>query len=659
MCGIAGIINHNGWVDPRNIKTMCDIMRHRGPDDEGFLAVDGREKLARPLVGSESVVDGQRIDAFEKKMPLYLGHRRLSILDVTSAAHQPMCDNDGNVWIVYNGEIYNYIELREELAKTGHTFRTTGDTEVLLHAYLEWGTQCLEKLNGMWAFVIYDMRTNVVWGSRDRFGVKPLYLYSKNGYFAFASEIKALLCLPFVERRINEAVAFGYLAHGICNPEECFFEGIDELKPSHAFSLDVSSGKITTWKYFDLQADAPWERFSQARMGDITQHIRELVYNAVCMRLRSDVPVGSCLSGGMDSSSIVCIINELLKKESIQSVGDRQKVFTACYPGKAIDESKWAQIVVDRTAAEWHRTVPDAETLLLDLDDVVYHQDVPFVSSSIYAQYRVMRLARENGIKVLLDGQGGDELFTGYPVYYGNYVSDLIRHCAVGLLAGEYSHRRNSSIAGQFPRLLLNGCIKHSLYSLFPGQLRRYYHRQAQLPTPYLADNFVVRNRQYRPDYTERAVSSLNDMLVFMITRNLPELLRYEDRNSMRFSIESRTPFADDIDLIKYTFSVPSVYKIHNGWNKYLLRQAVDGVVPNAIVARADKVGFETPEYFWLTELKDRLLPLMKSDGIDDFIEYKKMAQDWDSIVQSQQKTSSTVTWRYINFALWKKRFNV
>jgi asparagine synthase (glutamine-hydrolysing) len=179
------------------------------------------------------------------------------------------------------------------------------------------------------------------------------------------------------------------------------------------------------------------------------------------------------------------------------------------------------------------------------------------------------------------------------------------------------------------------------------------------LPTPYLADNFVVRNRQYRPDYTERAVSSLNDMLVFMITRNLPELLRYEDRNSMRFSIESRTPFADDIDLIKYTFSVPSVYKIHNGWNKYLLRQAVDGVVPNAIVARADKVGFETPEYFWLTELKDRLLPLMKSDGIDDFIEYKKMAQDWDSIVQSQQKTSSTVTWRYINFALWKKRFNV
>jgi asparagine synthase (glutamine-hydrolysing) len=659
MCGIAGIINHNGWVDPRNIKTMCDIMRHRGPDDEGFVGIDIREKRAHPLVGPESVVSGQRIDECEKKLPFYLGHRRLSILDVSAAGHQPMCDIDGNVWIVYNGEIYNYVELRERLAKTGHTFRTTGDTEVLLHAYLEWGMHCLDKLNGMWAFVIYDMRTNVVWGSRDRFGVKPLYLYSGNGHFAFASEIKALLRLPFVESRINEAVAFGYLAHGICNPEDCFFEGIDEVKPSHAFSLDVSSGKITTWKYFDLQADAPWERFSQARMGDITQHIRELVYNAVRMRLRSDVPVGSCLSGGMDSSSIVCIINELLKKESIQSVGDRQKVFTACYPGKAIDESKWAQIIVDHTATEWYRTLPDAESMFLDLDDVVYHQDIPFVSSSIYAQYRVMRLARENGVKVLLDGQGGDELFTGYPIYYGNFLFDLVRHLAVGLLAGEYRNRHNSSIAGRFLRLLMTGCIKNFLNGLFPGLLRKYYSRQAQLPTPYLNYDFVNRNRQYTHDYSERAVMSLNDMLVYMITRNLPELLRYEDRNSMRFSIESRTPFADDIDLIKYTFSVPSVYKIHNGWNKYLLRQAVDGVVPDAIAARADKVGFETPEYFWLTELKDRLLPLMKSDGIDHFLDYKKMTQDWNSMIQSQQKTSITVTWRYINFALWKKRFKV
>jgi asparagine synthase (glutamine-hydrolysing) len=637
---------------------MCDILRHRGPDDEGYLAVDVQDKRAYPLVGPDSAIAGQRIDAFDKKASLYLGHRRLSILDVSPAGHQPMCDRDGNVWIVFNGEIYNYIELKEELAKKGHTFRTSSDTEVLLCAYLEWGNDCLARLNGMWAFVIYDNRKNVLWGARDRFGVKPLYLYSKNGSFAFASEIKALVSLPFVPRRINAAAAYGYLAHGITNGPEGFFEGIQELRPAEAFSVDLQSGELTKRSYYRLQSSAAWERFDAKRCREHVHTVGELTRQAVRLRLRSDVPVGSCLSGGVDSSSIVCLVNQQLSRERIDSVGERQKVFTACYPGSPIDESRWAQMVADSTATQWHQTWPDAAGLLADLDDVVYHQDVPFGSSSIYAQYCVMRAARQGGVKVLLDGQGGDELFTGYTVYYANFLLDLIRHGALGALGQELRHRRNSPVAGDYLRLLARGCRRASVYRLLPPGIRDLLHWHAQRNAPYLAGPFAGRGRSLPPRAAPGPLS-LNDMLVHMMVHSLPELLRYEDRNSMRFSIESRTPFADDIDLISYTFSVPGVYKIHHGWNKYLLRQAMVGVVPQPILERTDKIGFNTPEYDWLCRLRRELPTAMWSPGIDEFLDWPKLSADWDGLVDRQEKQGITTLWRYVNFALWKKRFGM
>jgi asparagine synthase (glutamine-hydrolysing) len=659
MCGIAGIFNNNSAVDPSHIKTMCDILRHRGPDDEGYIGVDLQQKIAHSLVGQESAVSGQSIDKFGKSARLFLGHRRLSIIDVTPAGHQPMSDWDGNVWVVFNGEIYNYIELRAALEKKGHKFHTSSDTEVLIYSYLEWGMDCLEKFNGMWAFVIYDKRKNILWGSRDRFGVKPMYYYLKNGWFAFASEIKAIVGLPFVEKRINERAAFQYLVHNMNNPDECQFAGIEELKPSHAFKLELDTGDFKKWAYYRLEANDKWEGFDEKKFGAINEKIRELVFNAVRLRLRSDVPVGSCLSGGMDSSAIVCIVNDYLKKESIGSVGDRQKVFTACYPGNSIDESKWAQIVVDATKTTWHKTFPDAKSLLDDLDDLVYYQDVPFGSTSIYAQYRVMKVAKENGVKVLLDGQGGDELFTGYTSYFPNYYMDLFRHLAFGQLKKELDLKHNSPVNTMFMRVLAYTAIKRPLYDLAPKFAKDLYNSFRNPVSSYFGREFVAKNNPHVPQPPTMAPLTLNKMLVHMMNVNLPELLWYEDRNSMRFSIESRTPFSDDIDLINYTFTVPSIYKIHDGWNKYLLRKAVSSVVPEEIVRRTDKIGFNTPEYDWILALKTEILSRMKSEGLDYFIDYNSISKDWDGLVAGQQKTGITTLWRYINFALWKKRFSL
>jgi asparagine synthase (glutamine-hydrolysing) len=659
MCGIAGIFNNNASVDHRHIKTMCDILCHRGPDDEGFIGVNTAEHTVRPLFGPQSQAAGEKIETYYEKADLFLGHRRLSILDVSAAGHQPMCDNDGNVWITYNGEIYNYIELKEELLNKGYIFHTATDTEVLLYSYLEWGMDCLNKFNGMWAFVIYDKRKDLLWGARDRFGVKPLYYYKKNGYFVFASEMKAILGLPFIQKEINETAAYEYLVLCSNDPIESFLSGIEELKPSEAFMVDLRRPGFSTWKYYQLECNNVWESFIDERAGAINEQVKDMVFGAIRMRLQSDVPVGSCLSGGIDSSSIVCVINDYLKKEAIGSVGVRQKVFTACYDDTYIDESKWAKMVVDNTNTDWHRTFPTSRSLHEDLDDLIYSQDIPFGSTSIYAQYRVMRLAHDHGIKVLLDGQGGDELFTGYTHYYVNYFLDLIKNGEFKLLAHELRYRQNTPVAHSLYRLMLSGAIKKPVYDRLPALLKYYYHRILKPVTRYLGNEFAGRNRMHDLDQQKTSWLSLNEMLSFMMKKNLPELLRYEDRNSMRFSIESRTPFADDIKLINYLFTVPSVYKIHDGWTKYLLRRAVSAVVPAAIIKRTDKVGFSTPEYYWLKESGDELINSMWSEGLDYFIDYKRISRDWKSLLMGRQKSGITSLWRYINFALWKKRFRL
>lgn len=653
MCGIAGIYSPEGKVEMSWIRRMTDTLAQRGPDDEGFLAANTYANEIQHLTGSKSECKGQRIEAFEKTANLFLGHKRLSILDTSPLGHQPMSNKDKKIWIVHNGEIYNYLELREELKTLGYDFSTNTDTEVLLAAYEEWHAECLKRFNGMWSFVIYDTRENVLFGARDRFGVKPFYYYIDKHYFAFASEIKALIKLPFFKKEINPEAVFDYLVLNLYEHKpEGFFKGIYELQPSFAFYYDLDTNSMEKWRYYSLNYTDEWEKFDEQKLKQYTTSTKELLFNAVSLRLRSDVPVGTCLSGGIDSSTIVCFINRMLEKSEIDQVGEKQKVFTASYDGGPIDESKWAKIVVEETKASWFRTFPNADQFMEDLEDLVYTQDIPFGSTSIYAQYRVMKLAKENGVKVLLDGQGGDELFTGYQFYYGIFFIEMLKAFAVGRLTRELRCLKNSPIN---MRSLLVSLAKILSKKLTTNSLKEAIFRLKKKEMNYLNTDFFEGNRHRLTMTNDMVSTSLNQMLNEYISRlSLKPLLRYEDRNSMRFSIEARTPFADDIHLIEHIFQIPSVYKIYCGWSKYLLRTATKGVLPEAIRLRKDKIGFATPEYSWLNEMKE-VFKNYVTDEMSEFINVKKMQQDWDKLTQSQVQVGITNLWRFINLSIWRK----
>ena len=673
MCGITGIFQKTtNPLTLNDISLMTDAIRHRGPDDEGFVFFQTNQSVPQLFGGKDTPENVYASPLpYTPHVPFIghlpegargvFGHRRLSILDLSPAGHQPMCNEDGTIWIVYNGEIYNFIELQHELKATGHHFTSHTDTEVILHAYEEWGEQCLDHFNGMWAFVLYDRRKNILFGARDRFGVKPLYYCNDPRCFAFASEIKALVTLPFIKKVINPEAVFNYLVLEINEPEEeGFFKRIFELLPSHALRYDLHGHTMKTWRYYTLPIIDTWETFDSQRCERHVTHIKALLLQAITLRLRSDVPVGSCLSGGIDSSSIVCMINSLLQHKTLHQIGERQKVFTASYNMEEIDESKWARLIVENTTTSWHQTYPTSAEFLEDLEDLVYTHDIPVGSTSIYAQYRVMRLAHEHGIKVLLDGQGGDELFTGYSSYYGTFFFEMLKNMAMIPFFRELTHLHNAPVT---TKTVLLSLIRLGALRLLPDRViafqRQKNARKEQIYNYYAPDFWEASSQKVAGEKIRTTRTSVNSMLhLFMTDCKLSSLLRYEDRNSMRFSIESRTPFADDIHLIEAVFQIPSLYKIHNGWSKYLLRQAMKGIVPSAILSRKDKVGFATPEYFWLTELYQNFEAYLLPD-LTEYLNVEALRRDWKNVIASQSAHGVTKVWRVISFMIWKKVYGI
>jgi asparagine synthase (glutamine-hydrolysing) len=664
MCGIVGVVSKNDrYLNPNLIKLMANAIKHRGPDDEGYMFLSKNKAIS---VGGNDTPDKvwdsnlfyspkQHIDSLtQMQFNVALGHRRLSILDLSASGHQPMCDESGKVWVVFNGEIYNYIELREELKKLGYRFISNTDTEVLLKSYIEWGFDCVNKFNGMWAFAILDLRKNILFLSRDRFGVKPLYYYLDDENFAFASEIKALLKLPFIKRELNYEAVFDYLAFGWEEQgEESFFKGIKELKPSHSIIINLNNNNFRLYRYYQLSYNNNFEKFDENKAKMYSEELREHIFNAVKIRLRSDVKVGSCLSGGLDSSTIVCVINQLISKENLKSVGNRISCFTASYENDKVDESKWAKIVVEHVKANWIRTYPNDKDLLNDLNDLIYYQEIPFGSTSIYAQYRVMKIASESGVKVLLDGQGGDELFTGYTGSFSTFYRELIYNFALSGLINEILNSKNSPASlGQILKMLLKQEIAKKMNIGFLGKLAfKMVYNISLLKQDFYREFF------YRVEHRRDVIpNNLNEELYQLITGgNLKKLLKYEDRNSMRFSIESRTPFADDINLIEYVFKIPSVYKIHNGYSKYILREAMKGILPEAIRKRVDKKGFTTPEDKWLKQNKKFVIDVITDSNIlKDVANMNKIKKE---IEKESIFNKSFTLWRYLNLALWYKIF--
>ncbi|MBL8202144.1 MAG: asparagine synthase (glutamine-hydrolyzing) [Chromatiales bacterium] len=601
MCGISGIVSARGPASAEELGRMTSLIEYRGPDDFGYLGYSSRSGKVRFTrdTGELAPGGGQEYD-------LLLGHRRLAILDLSEQGRCPMPSADRRLWITYNGEIYNYLELRAELAALGHRFTTGTDTEVILAAYRQWGTGCLDRFNGMWSFALLDVDKSILFCARDRLGVKPFYYHWDGRTFSFGSEIKQLLCLPRVTAEAHPGVLFDFLVFSVygCNSEQTFFRDVMDMRGGHY--LVVPLGSLQGWvpkpvQWWSIDLRNKLEGLSDRQYAD---RYREIFEDAVRLRLRSDVPVGSCLSGGLDSSGIVCVVDRLLKNAGVAGL---QKTFTSVSDNPRFDEREYAQAVIDATRVEPSFVNPSPERLLADLDRLMWHQDEPFISTSIFAGWCVYGLVREKGVTVTLDGQGPDEMLGGYvPSMYPALLVDNLVTLELGAAFRNVRglHQRRGlpykRIATDLVRELGAGRLPRSLMP----SLRR---ARALLAPEFLAvgleKSIALRRIDGHGDWCRRVGGTPFDreLLQATVYDSLPGILRQVDRNSMAFSIEARLPFLD-YRLVEYTFSLPTRQKIEDGLSKQVYRRALDGILPDVIRDRLNKLGFVTAEEDWLRE---------------------------------------------------------
>jgi len=645
MCGIAGIYSLDGSRNPEYAKyvtRMLDSLRHRGPDDEGYLAADSVKKEGFLLTGRESRVEGVRIEDFKKPADLFFGHRRLSIIDLSPAAHQPMCNENGQVWIAYNGEIYNYLEIRKELECLTHHFKSHSDTEVILHAYEQWGTDCLTRFNGMWSFAIVDLRTNRIFCSRDRMGVKPFYYTYDGKRFCFASEIKAIFKVNGFLAWPNEQMIADYLFLGLLDhTEETLFKGVYQLKPGEY--LLIEGNRLIIRSYWDIEP----RDICLSREDTYAEQFHELLEDSVRLRLRSDVPIGTCLSGGLDSSSIVCLANRLMFEDKVidpKLVGERQKVFSSCFKDHIYDERKYIEWIVRQTGAEKNYVFPRGEDFQNDLPRLIWHQDEPFGSTGIYAQWEVMKLAKKCGVTVLLDGQGGDELLGGYlPTFY--------------YLFREQFQRR------MWRRLFkeLRGFIRYhptEFTNMLSHRLNPRLRNVVGRKIDWAHDAFQKKFLRSIAQPSKFRTGLDNYLYQCFRSTTLPRLLHYEDRSSMAFSVEARLPFLD-FRLVEYIFSLPSDQKIREGITKVILRKAMEGILPEPIRNRHDKMGFVTPDDVWFrTVLKDKIHKVLSSKSFSDrgYFVVEKVQETFEDCCRYRRNVGPML-WRWVNLELWFRTF--
>jgi asparagine synthase (glutamine-hydrolysing) len=670
MCGISGIVQLQGPSNqlPRLLKNMNDKLQHRGPDDEGFtLFYDekatcfaGKDTPKSSLNSNHPYAPKSHIDsAIKQSVHIGFGHRRLAIIDLSAGGHQPMClQNNQRIWITLNGEIYNYIELREELRSFGYTFHTESDVEVVLVAYQHWQMECLTHFNGMWSFVLYDIDKNLLFGARDRFGVKPLYYLHNEKHFAFASEQKSLLEVPSYKPEVNLDAMLPFLLYGQVELQsEGFFKELYELKPAHFFTFDLSKVQLEIQSYFELNVQQNNPAFQKESFEQATQKTKDLIKQAVRIRFRSDVPIGFCLSGGLDSSTIVCTAAQIIKEESISSLKHGIKTFTASNDSP-LDESKWAKQIINYTKAEWHDVKVDSRTLVEDIQKLIYYQDIPLASTSTYAQSRVMRAAHDHGISILIDGQGGDELYAGYQTFYYSYLNQLFTSFQWKTLFKEARSLENSPVT---LKELGTAFIKIKL-SKTSARIREIVSKKWKSETKLITPFFLHANATQLQFHGEFRSESLNQRLKSYCTETyLKSLLRWEDRCSMQYSIESRTPFSDDINLINQAFSLSANYKIKNGWSKYLLRESIKGLVPESIRLRKDKKGFSIPQNKWLMEQETAFFDLfqsLKHLDVYDFVQKELIESNWKVFFSDlKHAKEQDLIFRYVCYLIWLKQF--
>jgi asparagine synthase (glutamine-hydrolysing) len=596
MCGISGIITSS--EDLSRIHAMTDIVSHRGPDASGFYFGDG----------------------------FSFGHRRLAIVDLSSAGEQPMEYLDRYV-IVHNGEIYNYLELKSELSASGYRFKSNTDTEVILAAYDAWGDRCVNRFNGMWAFAIYDQQRNIIVCSRDRFGVKPFYYTSQGALFAFGSEIKQLLDFQ-PARSVNKKVVVDYIVYSLSeHTNETFFEGIYTLQGGHNLIFDLKGHSFQVFRWYTIE-----NKPSLSNLSDVEtlEFYKSKFLSSVYMRLRSDVPVGTCLSGGLDSSSVAAVAagqyNDLSR--------GRFKGIHARSSELETDESGFATLVAEHNHINLFVITPTAADFSQAIDDVFYTQEEPFGGPSIFMQYFVMKKASELGCMVILDGQGGDETLLGYERYY---PAALLSVPVLQGLIGFFQSYKNSRLK---PMELLAYCFYFTLWPLRRWRLKR----KLSFLKPECFEQMKWIKKLAKSYLSIQALQKLE-----IFHTQLPSLLRYEDKNSMRHSVEARLPFLD-YRLLEAGLSLDVKHKIRDGWTKYILRKSMEGILPESVIWRKNKLGFNAPDKTWIDSVKNQ----MYSD-----IQRSKILSSLCSHEIELRKLDNRTFWKLYSVAKWEIVYGV
>jgi asparagine synthase (glutamine-hydrolysing) len=652
MCGIAGILNRrnvNGLTNGIDLLEACKVINHRGPDDEGFLTwnLNAKPEIWAGRDTAESTRAYWNYPQLENDKQYYvgLGHRRLSILDLSPAGHQPMLFEEGGLAIVFNGEIYNYLEIKVELQNLGHKFKSQSDTEVILHAWQEWSANCLSRFNGMFSFIILDYKKSELYAVRDRFGVKPLYYYSTKDCIFFASEIKQIRSFKLFRHDLNEQIIQQYLATGAVDHTDASFDkGVQQLPGGHYIRINLSEpgSDISLHQWYQLKPDkwtGNWE--------DAVAKFRFLLTDSVKLRLRSDVKVGSCLSGGLDSSSIVCLAADLLKAD-----GDfaGQETVTACYDDLRYDEWKFAEEVVKKTGANANKTFPTFSDLKNEIDSFLWHQDEPTGSTSQFSQWAVFKKTHDIKLKVMIDGQGADEQLAGYGGNDLSYYAGLLRKARLLSIFDEAAHYKKEK--GTPPYGFLLGAFQLASGPVLSGLL----------PDKYRIDKYVEEYDWLKGgthSFTKPAKSLQENLLRQVYQEPLPALLRYEDRNSMAWSVESRTPFMD-YRLLEFNLGLPERYIYHRGVRKRILRSAMKGVIPDAISNRTDKMGFVTPEEQWIRKEDSLWFRQAVGNAIDmfpQFFDKDKTMMYLQRVIEGAQPFDFSI-WRIVCLGKWYAGLN-
>lgn len=579
MCGIAGILlKYPNPAAPHYLKKMTTALAHRGPDGEAFWS--------------------------NQNHTVHFGHRRLAIIDLSNAGLQPM-QYANRYRIVHNGEIYNYIEIRDFLLGKGYSFTSKTDTEVIAASYDYWKERCLQQFDGMFAFSIWDEKEQMLFAARDRFGEKPFYYYEDEENFVFASEMKALWKIG-IDRSVDKKMLLNYLTLGhvqnCVDKEQTFFDDIYSLPPAHYLKFSFTTGASRIKRYWQVNK----ENRINASLPEAEENFMHLLNLSVRRRLRSDVALGTSLSGGLDSSTIAACITALQSKTSLGKTGTVLPVhsgplesFSAVFPGFENDESIYISQVAAKLSVTSHRALPSVNGLISEFEKLCYHQEEPFQSSGIYAQYKVFELAKQQEVKVLLDGQGADETLAGYAKFIHWYLQEVLSRHRLGATRVERKAFQKNNQPFQWG-------IENVFAAFLPSHAAIQLEKREYLKTihhPDIAPDLLrtVVGREWEGIH-KPIVTKLNDILYFHVAEmGLEELLRFADRNSMAHGREVRLPFLSH-ELVEFIFSLPSPLKMHDGWTKFLLRKSMDQKLPDEIVWRKEKVGFETPQKKWMED---------------------------------------------------------